>query len=83
MLERLTRAAREAQDQRGAGYVAAEIDWEVSVRAVLEAMREPTPEMIEAARAADIGPAGSFERGCVREWRAMIDAALDGERDGG
>jgi len=83
MIERLTRAAREAQERRGAGYVAAaEIDWEVSVRAVLEAMREPTPEMIEAG-----GEVMRSRYGCDFRvspiWRAMIEAALDGGRDGG
>jgi hypothetical protein len=43
-----------------------------SARAAIEAMREPTPEMVEAAYEAFTFPETDLERG----YTAMIDAAL-------
>jgi hypothetical protein len=53
----------------------------VYARAVIEAMRDCTPEMLDAGSAAH--PAGGYVRGTLltdiieAEWRAMIDAALE------
>ncbi|APL94125.1 hypothetical protein [Sphingobium indicum] len=47
-----------------------------AARAVLKALREPTPAMVEAVeRAARLGGIWSAKSA----WQAMIDAALDGE----
>lgn len=43
--------------------------------AVLDAMREPTPEMIEAAAAVEHPPYRDFAICVTGEWQAMIDAA--------
>lgn len=59
------------------------LDWPYSyddgmkayVRAVLQAIREPSEAMLAAAREVDfLGPGESDSAG---EWRAMIDAALE------
>lgn len=45
-------------------------DWAPAARAIISDMREPTPEMIEAAKAAGARNSGH------RYWRAMIDRCL-------
>ncbi|WDA36451.1 hypothetical protein [Sphingobium sp. YC-XJ3] len=50
-------------------------------RAALKALREPTPEMVEAGEHAAWDSANSMPaiRAIPSAWQAMIDAALDGE----
>ena len=54
--------------------------WRADARRVLQAMREPTEEMIAAIKQTQSLFAGQFVREAVfRDWQAMIDAALEGK----
>ena len=51
-----------------------------NARAVLTALREPTPEMVEAARkGAVLDPklSAMWGRGLLANWQAMIDKAME------
>lgn len=63
------------------------MEYTSQARAAIEAMREPTPEMIEAGMDYDerelnirFGRAPSVEECQAGEWNAMIDAALGKEQ---
>ena len=73
MVERIARAIYAV----GPGYLdEGRISDEVLARAAIEAMREPTPEMIKAwGNTPNIGM--NWEDYARDKWRAMIQAALD------
>lgn len=91
MVERVSRAIREARFKRDGGRFAwhSSEDTELA-RAAIEAMREPTAEMwaahwkglglskseIRAWMKSDLRKSGPHESGAVSAYRAMIDAAL-------
>lgn len=86
MLERCARAAEDALAdalvllcQTGDGPYPH--DFENVARAVLEALREPTPQMTEAGEYDDNSPPGECGRYITEDmgadvWRRMIDTAL-------
>lgn len=70
MVERIARAIEQAMPN----YISDELpqhDFLASARAALEAMREPTPAMFDAAESW-----GDDAERDLRFWQAMIDAAL-------
>jgi len=75
MIERVAKAINDAMLQRG-DYKPDEL-----ARAAIAAMRNCTPEMLDAGSAAH--PAGGYTRGTLLndiiecEWVAMCDAALE------
>lgn len=79
MLERVARVLHDRDDYDGYTWV----DYIPDARAVIAAMRDCTPEMLDAGSAAH--PAGGYKRETLLndiiecEWRAMVDAALGQE----
>jgi hypothetical protein len=72
MIERVSRAIRDAEDNMAN-------DWLDVARAAIEAMREPTDEMLSAAgtrRPVDDEVMGPDHPWAL--WDSMIDAALNG-----
>jgi hypothetical protein len=75
MIERVAKAINDAMLQHG-DYKPDEL-----ARAAIAAMRDCTPEMLDAGSAAH--PAGGYTRGTLLndiiecEWVAMVDAALE------
>lgn len=55
------------------GDVRGEVDMQGLVRAVMQAIREPSEAMIYANSEGGLG----FNDRVVRDWQAMIDAALE------
>lgn len=77
MVEKVARAICGAQ-----GYAPedpSDLDRKMAV-AALKALRDPTPEMVEAGLYAVSGAANT---GSINHlWQTMIDSALSGEREG-
>lgn len=79
MSEMVTRVARAMAESSGFCWDnCAQSQWERDARAGIEAMREPTVEMLVAAQEDWMCVRASEERGDFI-WRAMIDCALSGE----
>lgn len=71
MIERVARAICETTSGTGDDH-----QWEMFVdeaRAAIEAMREPTPQMVDSGMACE---AGTFEEDIQRIFKTMIDTAL-------
>ncbi|MBD9540123.1 hypothetical protein IB276_11725 [Ensifer sp. ENS04] len=77
MIEKVAQAIRDANDAMG-GF-SSKSDYEMAARAAMEAMREPTPDMVEAWRS-HLQPGMLFEN-AFRDhaWPAAIDSALEGK----
>ena len=83
MIERVAKALYERNFDGKRAEPSIEPQWSIytaDARAAIAAMRECTPEMLDAGSAAH--PAGGYTRGTLLndiiecEWRAMVDAAL-------
>lgn len=74
MLERMISAMHEAKQKRSATK-------EDVARAALEALREPTPEMVDAAVCGPRSENRTVETAITDTWSNMISAAM-GEDDG-
>jgi hypothetical protein len=70
MIERVIDAIQDTIDISESGGV----NFEKIARAAIEAMREPTPEMVDAMRLANMNIAGGYDG--PSGWEAAIDAAL-------
>lgn len=85
MLERVAKAMRGSVDRHEVRLL--DEEWLEAARAAIEAMREPTEEIV---RAFEVCPASGYETLSAEAkftWQAMIDAALapppKGETDNG
>lgn len=74
MSEMIDRVARALKDQAGEDHALP--SWAVMARAAIEAMREPTPNMISAGANACRFQSDWPETAVANAWPDMIEAAL-------